>query len=275
MGFVVVKVKCSEEFADILIAELSEVGYESFANIEEGFEASIEEENYQEEEVREIMERYQEMSSISYETEKVEKVNWNEEWEKNYEPIFIGDQCLVRASFHKIEKQFPYEIIINPKMSFGTGHHETTYLMLSHQLEIDHQNKDVMDAGCGTGILAIMASKRGATHVLAYDIDEWCVENSAENFDLNNCVNIDIALGDIQSIEVKGSFDIILANINKNVLLQEIPEYAKHLKKGGTLLLSGFYEHDVEDIEEVTAQQGFKTIGKKVKNKWTALRLEK
>src|SRR5690606_6097713 len=141
--------------------------------------------------IEEIVERYREVvSPLSFTIEEVERKNWNEEWEKNYDPIIVSDSCVVRASFHNIEKRYPYEIIVNPKMSFGTGHHETTFLMLTKQLSIDHTNQRVMDLGCGTGILAIMAHKLGARKVTACDIDEWCITNSLENFEINNCQDI-------------------------------------------------------------------------------------
>lgn len=275
MSFKVIKVNCNADFGDMLMAELAEVGFDSFEEQEQGFEASIATEAFADATIKELMERYEGMTSLSYQVEEVEKKNWNEEWEKNYDPIFIADQCVVRASFHKIDKAFPYEIIINPKMSFGTGHHETTHLMLSHQLEVDHAEAAVMDAGCGTGILSIMASKVGAMHVLAYDIDDWCVENSRENFELNACENIDVVQGTIETLKIEGEFDIILANINKNVLLEEIPAYVKLLVSGGKLLLSGFYEEDVLDIETLCAKHQLKTIKQSTRNRWAALVLEK
>ncbi|MTI30841.1 50S ribosomal protein L11 methyltransferase [Xanthovirga aplysinae] len=275
MSFKVVKVSCSNDFADIFMAEMAEAGFDSFSDNDQGFEASIESSSFDEEVVKEIFNRYHTMTTATYVVEEVGKKNWNEEWEKNYDPIFIDDRCVVKASFHQIEKKFPYEITINPKMSFGTGHHETTHLMLSHQLELDHEEKTVLDAGCGTGILAIMASKLGAMHVLAYDIDDWCVENSSENIELNHCENIDLALGDIEALKIEGTFDIILANINKNVLLKEIPAYVSLLANGGNLLLSGFYQEDIADIEELCKENGLKLLKQNTRNRWAALVLEK
>src|SRR5690606_20374736 len=188
-------------------------------------------------------------TSLSFSFDKIEKQNWNEEWEKNYEPIIVDDKCLIRASFHNLDKKYPYEIIITPKMSFGTGHHQTTYLMIKSQLDIDHEGKRVLDAGCGTAILSIMASKRGAKEVEAFDIDEWSITNGNENCEVNSCTNIRLQQGTITEVEIHGEFDVVLANINKNVLLDEIKIYQQYLNKDGLLLLSGFFTTDIDDLK--------------------------
>jgi len=205
----------------------------------------------------------------------VEKENWNTEWEKNVEPIFVDDKILVRAAFHKIEKAYPYEIIITPKMSFGTGHHQTTWLMLRNQLHIVHKGKLAMDAGCGTAILAIMASKLGATRVEAFDIDEWSVENGKENIVVNGSTSVNIRQGTIREMKFQDSFDIILANINKNVLLDEVSVYASSLKPAGTLLISGFYSSDIADLLAASAPFSLREERRDEREGWACLTLRK
>jgi ribosomal protein L11 methyltransferase len=182
---------------------------------------------------------------------------------------------LIRAAFHKIEKKYPYEIIITPKMSFGTGHHQTTHLMISRQMKMNHQDKRVMDAGCGTAILSIMAAKLGAKEVEAFDIDEWSVENGQENAENNNCSNIHIQLGKISEVKLKGTFDIILANINKNILLEEMESYSNYLLPGGQLLLSGFYVHDLADLRKEAGKYNLKGVAHDERETWACLLLEK
>jgi ribosomal protein L11 methyltransferase len=193
-------VLCDTEFSEILMAEIGEVGFDTFMENESGFEAYCEQDKFDLNLLNGIKERYNLVNPLLFSFDKIEKKNWNEEWEKNLEPIIVDDRCLVRAEFHKIEKKYPYEIIITPKMSFGTGHHQTTHLMLKAQLDIDHQNKTVMDAGCGTAILSIMASKRGAKSIDAFDIDEWSVINGQENIENNHCSNINIRQGKISEL---------------------------------------------------------------------------
>jgi ribosomal protein L11 methyltransferase len=274
MHYTRLTVVCDKEFTDILIAELGEAGFDTFMELETGFEAFCEEGKFNPEVLLEIKSRYSFVNPLELSLDKVEKQNWNEEWEKNVEPIVVDDRCLVRAAFHKVEKKYPYEIIITPKMSFGTGHHQTTYLMLKAQLDIDHQNKLVMDAGCGTAILSIMASKRGAKSVEAFDIDEWSVINGKENIENNSCSNINIRQGKISDFEF-GKFDIVLANINKNVLLDEMKMYSAHLAKGGLLLLSGFYEHDISDLLDCARAFSLSEIKRDSKENWASLLLLK
>lgn len=266
-------VSCDPEFSEILIAELGDVGFDTFMETEEGFEAYCEQDQFDHVLLNELKEKYNFVNPLTFAFDKVEKKNWNEEWEKNLQPIIVDDRCLVRAEFHKIEKKYPYEIIITPKMSFGTGHHQTTYLMLKAQLSIDHENKTVMDAGCGTAILSIMASKRGAKAVQAFDIDEWSVINGQENIENNHCENINIRQGKISDLSFSGSFDLILANINKNVLLAEMPQYAKHLSPGGQLLLSGFYTHDIDDLKLCAAKFGLQEQARDERETWASLLL--
>ena len=200
--------------------------------------------------------------------------NWNEEWEKNYEPIFVGDQCVVKATFHDIPEKYPYELIINPQMAFGTGHHATTHLMLSFQLELDHTGWRVLDIGTGTGVLAIMAHKRGAAHVEAFDNNDWAYNSTKENAGLNG-IDFPVALGTVTQVKPEGPFDLILANINRNVLMDEMSYYAPLLASGGTLLLSGFYDYDVNLLIERAEEEGLKFIDKKNKDNWASMRLTK
>lgn len=276
MNYVTITFTLDPQFSDILIAELSQIGFDIFLENETGFQASIFQPLYDRNAIKAITARYEEViSPLSFTEEEVEKKNWNEEWEQNYDPIIVSDTCIVKASFHKIDKKFQYEIIINPKMSFGTGHHETTYLMLRTQLQIDHTGKKVMDIGCGTGILAILASKLGAQELVVCDIDEWCVENSTENFELNDCKNIKTFLGTVNDIPNAGLQDIILANINRNVLLDEIPQYAALLKNKGYLLLSGFYENDMKEIKDLATENQLKFVQHETKKDWAVVLFRK
>ncbi len=263
-------------YAEIIIAELAEIGYDVFLENDEGFQASIETALYDVHALQELVDRYKHIvSPLTYTVEEMEKKNWNEEWEKNYDPIIVSDSCIVKASFHTIDKKYPYEIIINPKMSFGTGHHETTFLMLKTQLTIDHQGKTVMDLGCGTGILAIMAHKLGAKEITVCDIDDWCITNSQENFEMNDCQHIQAYLGTVKDIPSKEPQDIVLANINRNVLLEEIPTYAQLLKNNGFLLLSGFYSNDIADIKELATKNKLKFHSQETKKDWAVVLFQK
>lgn len=275
MQYLEFKISCAEDFRDILIAELAEVGFDSFLETDTGFDAYIPEDQLDRSTYDEVIERYLAAAEIQVVEGKMAKINWNEEWEKHYDPIMVENQVYVRASFHEEKPEFPYQILINPKMSFGTGHHATTYSMIAHQLETDHQAKRVLDIGAGTGILAIMAHLLGAAEVEAFDIDEWCVENGNENFALNGMAHVTMGKGTVREVQPQGTYDIVLANINKNVLLDEMEVYSTLVKSSGYLLLSGFYEHDVADIEASAAKQGFQLLEKKVKDNWTALKLQK
>lgn len=275
MDYLEFKIRCREGFRDILIAELAEIGFDSFLETDFGFDAYQPEDLFDREAYAEIINKYQDPADISVEEGRMAKVNWNKEWEKNYDPIEIGREAYVRASFHKPKKGVTHEIVINPKMSFGTGHHATTFLMLKHQLDLDHKGKRVVDIGSGTGILAIMAHKLGATEIVALDIDEWCVENGKENFTLNGLPRMNMQLGTIREVAPAGKFDIALANINKNVLLDEMEVYSDLIKPRGHLLLSGFYEEDIPDLLEKANSYHFHLKSKKSKNNWAALVMEK
>lgn len=274
MDYLEFKIKCLEQFQEILIAELAEIGFDSFLENEDGIDAYILESDFNREKFTEVISEYQEAGQITLTEGLMPKVNWNEEWEKNYDPIEVEDLVFVRASFHESKVGFKYEIVINPKMSFGTGHHATTFQMLRHQGDLDHRGKRVLDVGSGTGILAIMAHLLGARQVEAFDIDDWCVDNGNENFDLNG-LTTRMGLGTIRDVNPVGPFEIILANINKNVLLDELEIYSGLLAANGFLLLSGFYTEDIEDLVNAAKHLGLVLQKKSSKDNWAALILQK
>ena len=271
MSFITLTINCDEEKREFLIAELSLLPFDAFEETETGLLASCEKDGYDAEEVKEVLDRYQ----VEYQVDEVEKVNWNIEWEKNYDPVIVGDQCIVRATFHEPKPEFPYEIIITPKMSFGTGHHATTWQVLKYELGFDFTGKKVIDVGCGTGALAIMSHLRGATDISAVDIDDWCIENSEENFALNGCEHIKLQLGGIEVIPETEQFDVMLVNINKNVLLDQMADYEKRLAPNGILVLSGFYQEDIADLRASAEPLGLTYSTESERNRWAMLVFEK
>jgi len=262
------------DFNDILMAELAEIGYESFVESEEGLLAYIVEADFDAVQLAAVIEKYHPLTPISYVSNRLEPKNWNEEWERNYQPIEVAGAIRVRASYHDIDPSFRYDIVIDPKMSFGTGHHETTTLVMEQQLLLDHVGKSVLDVGSGTGILAILAEKLGAVHLTAFDIEEWAYKNAVENAELNQCEHIEVFQGTIADCPL-AQYDIVLANINRNILLQEIPIYDQFLKAGGTLIVSGFYEFDAADICQKAQSVGLTTITQKSLNQWTTIKFSK
>jgi ribosomal protein L11 methyltransferase len=260
-----------EPGTEILIAELGFAGFESFVETEEGVLAYVQIDEWQEE----MMEDIQILSSnefkIEYTQREIAQVNWNEEWEKNFEPIIVDSTCAVRAPFHR-PFEVPFEIIIEPKMSFGTGHHETTFLMLQYILENNFEDKSVLDMGCGTAVLAILAKMKGAGKVDAIDIDDWCVENSMENVSRNNCGSIRVLLGDASILPQLPVYDTVIANINRNILLTDMVIYAGCLRKGGELYLSGFYKEDLSVISECGNKLGLQFVDYKEKNNWISVK---
>jgi ribosomal protein L11 methyltransferase len=266
-------VTCNPDYSEILIAELSMIGFESFQETEEGFIAHPDvyvDQNL----VKELFDRYQKQTETEFWVEDIVKENWNRKWEESYEPIIVEDKCIVRASFHEPQPNYPIEVVINPRMSFGTGHHETTYLMMASQLDLKFKNKSVLDAGCGTGILSILAGKMGSIDITLYDNDEWVEDNIQENLKING-VNARVLIGTVQSIKFDRKFDVILANINKNILLNDIPYYATLLKKGGNLLMSGFYKKDLNDIVKLAGESRLQFVDSNLKNDWAMIRLVK
>jgi len=249
------------------MAEFAAIGFDNFQETEDGFICSTN--TYvSTDKVDDIIKQYKEQSSVSYQVKEVARENWNKNWEKSYMPIIVDNQCIVRASFHPPQPDYSIEIIIDPKMSFGTGHHETTYLMIAAQLLIDHKNKVILDAGCGTGILSILSGKLGAKSIIAYDNDQWVIDNVQENFRINNIVG-EIRHGTVQNLYFKTKFDIIMANINKNILLMDIPYHAQLLKPGGSLFVSGFYQNDLQGIEKLALKNDLQLINTSTKNDWT------
>lgn len=274
MDYIQVTITCLEEYREILIAELADIGFDSFLETDSGLEAFVSQEGLSREALDQLIDRYREPAQLTISDGILPKVNWNEEWEKNYDPISVGNLVYVRASFHAPQAGYRYEIVINPKMSFGTGHHATTYQLLALQGKTDHQGKRVVDVGSGTGILAIMAHLLGARQVEAFDIDDWCVDNGNENFDLND-LSTRMGLGTIRQVQPQGPFDLVLANINKNVLLDEMEIYAGLLEPKGLLLLSGFYDQDVADMIQAAAVHSLHLTDRSCKDNWAALCFQK
>lgn len=263
--------------SDVLAAELGEIGFESFTESEDGLLAYISDSLYNVKELQEKLNDFPlENVGIHFTEQLVESKDWNEEWEKNYfKPIRIGTDCIIRASFHEPEPGFTYNIIIDPKMAFGTGNHETTYLMIGEMLKLDLEGKDLLDMGCGTAVLAILAKMKKAGKVIGIDIDEWAYNNALENIRLNNTDDIEIALGGAEQIPAFGAFDIVFANINRNILLRDIKHYANCMKQGSLLFMSGFYTEDIPAIKAECELNGLIFISYTERNNWVAVRVEK
>ena len=259
-----------EPISEILIAELGNVGFESFVETENGVTAYIQKTDWNAEILADVFVLNSDEFSIEYNQNEVPQTNWNAEWEKNFEPIQVDDLVSIRAPFHK-NPNLKYDIVIEPKMSFGTGHHETTHMMVQHLLQLDLENKKVLDMGCGTGILAIFAEMKGAKPLDAIDIDNWCYENSVENVTRNNCENISVYEGDA-TLLVDKKYDVIIANINRNILLMDMKVYTNCLQEGGILLLSGFYEQDIPVIDAEVFKYGLKLEKFIQRNNWVALK---
>ena len=275
MQFTQVEIKADQDFTEILIAELSDLNYESFWEDEEYFVAYIEKDKFDESVLKNLQEKYWE-AHITYSFSGLESKNWNEEWEKNFQPITVAGKCNIRATFHEPLPNMQLEIVIDPKMSFGTGHHATTSMMIEHLLDIDLSGKNVMDLGCGSGILSIAAAKLGAAHIFAFDIDEWSVENTNENILLNHINAFEVAKGTIADFDnLNPRFDLVMANITRNVLLQEIPAYVAKLKPTGHLAISGFYETDITQLEGAANAVGLTKLSQLVKEGgWASLVFE-
>jgi ribosomal protein L11 methyltransferase len=256
MDFIEVTVQAPAELSDILIAELAEVGFDTFEENDAGFCAYTTEDVFNPDAVAEVMSRYEGLGELTYSHRIITRQNWNAEWEKNFQPLVIAERVSVRAPFHPKPEGVEHDIVIMPRMSFGTGHHETTALMIENQLDVDHRGQRVLDMGCGTGILAIMAEMLGARQVLAVDVEPWTVENARDNAAENNCRTIECRLGGVETLADEEPFDLILANINRNVLLEDMHEYARLLPSGKPILFSGFYEEDLEKITAEAERQG-------------------
>ena len=259
-----------EWLRDVLTAQLGEIGFDSFLETETGVEAFIPAMNYHEDNFFEVIKSFDEEFIFEVNCELIKSQNWNEVWEKNYfKPLVIKDECVIRAPFHTDFPKAKYEIVIEPNMAFGTGNHETTSMMVETILENDMENKTVLDMGCGTGILGILASMKGAKKVTAIDIDEWSFTGANENTLLNNIDNMVVKQGDAGLLG-SDKFDIIFANIHKNVLMNDMPAYFEVLKPEGILIMSGFYTEDIHDIKSKAENLGLKDNGFKTKNNWVA-----
>ncbi|MDG2274478.1 MAG: 50S ribosomal protein L11 methyltransferase [Flavobacteriaceae bacterium] len=261
-----------EPATEMLIAQLGYVGFESFVEQDHGVTAYIQKQEWNSKILDDVFLLHSNEFNITFEHNEIAQTNWNEEWEKNFNPIQVDDLVSIRAPFHT-NPSLQFDIVIEPKMSFGTGHHETTHMMVQHLLALDLDTKKVLDMGCGTGILAIFAEMKGAKPIDAIDIDSWCYENSLENIQRNNCNHITVYEGDASVLKEK--YDVIIANINRNILLSDMKTYTDCLNKNGVLLLSGFYKEDIAIIDNEVTKHGvtFETMIQR--NNWVALKYVK
>ena len=267
---------CSETETDVLAALLCEIDYESFVPDISGLLAYVKKELFDELKINAALDDFPFDNDISYKYEIVEGQDWNSEWEKNYfKPIIVKDQCVIHSSFHKDIPSLPYDIVIDPKMAFGTGHHATTSLIIEQLLEMDLVDKSVVDMGTGTGILAILASMRGASQITAIEIDPMAHANAIDNLKINNAESINLILGDASSLDKVKNIDVFIANINRNIITQDISAYASTLHSGSVMLLSGFYESDIPVIMEYARPLGLTYHSHTVKNDWSCLYLVK
>jgi ribosomal protein L11 methyltransferase len=269
-----IRLKDIDPFSEIIIARLNEIDFETFEEDTNGVKCYIQSKLFNKNKIDSILAEILTQTSLQYSINKIPQKNWNLEWEKNFKPVRINSRCIIRADFHPPYSDIEDEIIITPKMSFGTGHHETTYLMINELYNIDLIDKRVLDIGCGTGVLSIISSKRGAEKIVAIDIDEWAYKNSIENSKLNNINNTKFILGDIDKLNGL-TFNVILANINRNIILRDLHIYYRSLSLNGELFISGFLVDDINLILEVAKKLGFSLINKKNKNQWYMLRLRK
>ena len=265
---------CNETINDIVSALAGEIGFESFVEWEEGVQAYIQQSLFDEEALAQMVANFPlPDTQITYTIQEAEDKDWNEEWEKNFfQPIVIGDRCCIHSTFHQDTPKTEYEILINPQMAFGTGHHETTSSIICELLDADLKDKTVLDMGCGTSILAVLASMRGAKALTAIDIDDWCVNNSRDNIELNGINNITVELGDANLLKGREPFDVIIANINRNILLADMAQYAACMHKGSELYMSGFYVQDIPAIQEKAESLGMTFVHHREKNNWAAVK---
>jgi ribosomal protein L11 methyltransferase len=260
---------------DLLIADLADIGFNTFEDTSVGFAAFTDAASFNSDTLKEVLSNIEEQVSYTYTVTEIEAENWNETWEKNFEPLVISNQCYVRATFHAAQPQYPYEIVIDPKMAFGTGHHQTTTMMMEYILSTELSGKRVLDMGCGTGILAILASKRGAASILAIDNDQVCYESTLENAALNNIDIMDALCGGKEVIPAQ-TFGVILANINRNILLDQISTYNNVLEMNGEIFFSGFYEHpDLDMIKDACKAFNINYKDHKKIGEWVAARFQK
>jgi ribosomal protein L11 methyltransferase len=261
----------AEPAREIFIAALSELGFESFEETDSGLKAYIQEPLWDEGAFRVLPYLKHPGWEVSWNTAWIEPQNWNAAWEKAYDPICVRDRCMVRAPFHQAQAGIPFDIVISPKMSFGTGHHQTTYLMLDYLLDMELSGKSVLDVGSGTGVLAILAGMKGAGPVTAIDIDSWAYENCRENTERNGQEGIEVLQGEVSAVRDR-KYEVVLANINKNVLLADLKTYAGILEEEGELVLSGFYRQDLPDLQKTAAGWGLQYLDSRERDGWTAAR---
>lgn len=265
---------CNETVNDVVSALAGDIGFESFVECEGGIQAYIQQALFNKEVLDEMISEFPiPNAKVEYTVKEAEDKNWNEEWEKNFfQPIIIGDRCVIHSTFHRDIPQAKYDIVINPQMAFGTGHHETTSLIIGELLDNDLQGKSLLDMGCGTSILAILARMRGAAPCTAVDIDEWCVRNSLENIELNGVDRISVFQGDASLLKDQGPFDVIIANINRNILLNDMKRYVSCMHPGSELYMSGFYVDDIPIIQAEAEHNGLRFVHHKEKNRWAAVK---
>lgn len=265
---------CNEIVTDVLSALIAEIGFESFVECEGGIQAYIQQSLFDEEALKNVLADFPlPDTNITYSIFEPEDKDWNEEWEKNFfQPIVIDNRCVIHSTFHKDYPKAEYDIVINPQMAFGTGHHETTSSILGELLDADLKGKSVLDMGCGTSILAILASMRGADPVTAIDIDDWCVNNSRDNIALNNIHNITVELGDASLLEGRQPFDVIIANINRNILMNDMAAYTNCMHSGSEIYMSGFYVEDILVLREKAESLGLEFVHHREKNNWAAVK---
>lgn len=265
----------NETLSDILIAELSQIGFDGFEVLEDKVLAYILPESFDKEHCEEVLSKYAGLGNATLKnTELLKSVNWNEEWEKNFDPVVIDERLIIRAPFHSTEKEYEHEIVIEPKMAFGTGHHETTFMVLQEMLGMDMAGQDVLDYGCGTGILAVLADQLRAAHIDAIDYDLNAVRNAKEIAESNECKNVNIAQGEKDYFKGK-TYDLILANINKNVLKDSISELRDCARDGARLLMSGILRSDSQEMIQLALKFGFKLKSQHEKGQWVLLLFSK
>ena len=269
-------VPCSETATDILAAMLCDYGYESFVPDDNGVTAYVKRESYDETVIDTVLAEFPMPATVTWKQEVVEGQDWNSEWEKHYfKPIIVGDKCVIHSSFHKNIPKLPYDIVIDPKMAFGTGHHATTSLIIEQLVDMELDGKAVIDMGTGTGILAILSAMRGASPVTAIEIDPVAHINAVENVKINGVPHITVILGDAASLKTVETADVFIANINRNIITGDICYYSERLAKGGDMLLSGFYEEDIPIVLKAAEKEGLSYRSHTVRERWTCLRLIK
>lgn len=269
-----IRLKLVKPYAEIFIARLNEIKYESFSTDEFGLKAYIRSDLFNKKKLTEIVDDISSFTKIDLSINAIKKENWNADWENNYSPVHINKDCVIRAHFHDRFPNIEHEIIITPKMSFGTGHHETTFLVMNQIFELNLEGKQVLDIGSGTGVLSILASKLGAKKIVGIDIDKWAYENAIENSKLNNISNIQFIEGTAESIGKK-MYDVVLANINRNIILADIQKYTRAMRPKSDMILSGFLKQDVKIILNKIKQLKFNLVASKNKNKWQMLHLRR